>query len=52
MTTGERLVNISTLTSGSALNHFLNISTGGGGQTVYVDRKIEGEIKVIQLSNQ
>ena len=30
-TTGERLVSISTLTSDTALNHFLNIETGGGG---------------------
>jgi len=28
MTTGERLVEISTLTTGTALEHFLNISTG------------------------
>lgn len=34
MTTGERLVNISTLTTGTALDHFLNISTGTGtGET-------------------
>lgn len=30
MTTGERLVEISTLVNGTAMNHFLNISTGGG----------------------
>jgi hypothetical protein len=35
MTTGQRLVDISTLTTGTALDHFLNISTGGG-QTEYV----------------
>lgn len=29
MTTGERLVSISTLTTGTALEHFLNIATGG-----------------------
>jgi hypothetical protein len=28
-TTGERLVAISTLTTGTAMEHFLNISTGG-----------------------
>lgn len=37
MTTGERLVDISTLTTGTALQHFLNISTGTGGDTfIYV----------------
>ena len=30
-TTGERLVAISTLSTGTALEHFLNISTGGAG---------------------
>ena len=30
-TTGERLVSISTLISDTALNHFLNIETSGGG---------------------
>lgn len=34
-TTGERLVAISTLTTGSALDHFLNISTGTGDIRVY-----------------
>jgi hypothetical protein len=29
-TTGEYLVSISTLATGSALDHFLNIETGGG----------------------
>lgn len=29
-TTGERLVAISTLTTGTAMDHFLNIDTGGG----------------------
>jgi len=31
MTTGERLVEISTLSTGTAMEHFLNISTGSGG---------------------
>jgi hypothetical protein len=35
-TTGERLVSISTLLTGTAMDHFLNISTGAGG-TVFVD---------------
>jgi len=30
MTTGERLVDISTLLTGTAMEHFLNISVGGG----------------------
>ena len=34
MTTGERLVFISTLTSDTALQHFLNISTGGGDTVI------------------
>lgn len=29
MTTGERLVEISTLTTGTAMDHFLNIAAGG-----------------------
>jgi hypothetical protein len=39
-TTGEYLVSISTLATGSALDHFLNIETGGGTwptETVLVD---------------
>lgn len=32
MTTGERLLEISTLRTGSALDHFLNIETGGSGE--------------------
>lgn len=43
MTTGERLVDISTLTSDTALNHFLNISVGGG-QTIYRDRPLAIEV--------
>ena len=35
MTTGERLVDISTLSTGTALEHFTNISTGGGS-TEYI----------------
>lgn len=31
MTTGELLVQMSTLTTGTALDHFTNISFGGGG---------------------
>jgi arginine repressor len=34
MTTGERLVSISTLSSDTALQHFLNINTGTGGSTI------------------
>jgi hypothetical protein len=43
-TTGERLVDISTLATGTALQHFLNISTGGGGETIYVERLISGDV--------
>ena len=50
MTTGERLVAISTLLIGTALEHFLNISTGTGGETIYVERLIRGEIEVISIS--
>lgn len=39
MTTGERLVDISTLTTGTAMEHFLNIS-----ETSYVDRNIAGSV--------
>ena len=38
MTTGERLVSISTLSTGTALDHFLNISTGSGGETIFVTK--------------
>jgi hypothetical protein len=34
MTTGERLVDISTLTTGTAMDHFLNIDTGSGTPVV------------------
>ena len=50
MTTGERLVAISTLLIGTALEHFLNISTGTGGETIYVERLIRGEIEVVSIS--
>lgn len=36
MTAGERLVNISTLTTATALDHFLNISAGGVTAVEYV----------------
>jgi hypothetical protein len=36
MTTGERLVSISTLASGSAMEHFLNIDSSGGDITINV----------------
>jgi hypothetical protein len=53
MTTGERLVDISTLSTGTALDHFLNIS-GGGSETVirvfgeYAIRYIHTEQGVIR----
>ena len=31
MTTGEKLVEMSTLTTGTAMDHFLNIEFGGSG---------------------
>jgi hypothetical protein len=40
-TTGERLVELSGLPTGTALDHLLAIETGGGtgtGETIYVDR--------------
>lgn len=54
MTTGERLVDISTLTSDTALQHFLNIDTGGGGDVVYMVQGIlYGEVqKIVPLTGQ
>ena len=49
MTTGEHLVDISTLTTGTAMEHFLNISTGGDGFNIYVSEILEG--KVLELEN-
>jgi len=40
-TTGEKLVELSSLSTGTALEHLLAITTGGGGgtgETIYVDR--------------
>jgi len=40
MTTGEKLVELSSLSTGTALQHLLAITTGGGGgpgETVYID---------------
>ena len=38
-TTGEKLVELSSLSTGTALAHLLAITGGGGtGQTIYVDR--------------
>ena len=48
-TTGERLVDISTLSTGTALEHFLNIETGGG-ETIYVDRAITGVVQVASVT--
>ena len=48
MTTGEHLVDISTLTTGTAMDHFLNISTGSGFN-IYVSEILEG--KVLELEN-
>ena len=43
-TTGEKLVELSSLSTGTALEHLLAITTGGGtGQTIYVDQ-ISAEI--------
>lgn len=44
MTTGERLVQISTLATGIALDHFLNISTGGGGVELIVREPLSGAL--------
>jgi len=41
-TTGERLVEISTLSTGTALQHLLNVDYGGTGETIYVQRAITG----------
>ena len=43
MTTGEHLVDISTLTTGTAMDHFLNISTGDGFN-IYVSEILEGKL--------
>ena len=57
-TTGELLVIYSTLTTGTALEHFTNISTGGG-RTVYYsdaltgvisDEILDGSVQVIELT--
>ena len=42
MTTGERLVQISTLSTGTAQDHLLNVDFGGTGEILYVDRRIIG----------
>ena len=52
MTTGERLVSISTLSTGTALEHFLNIETGtgdGGEVRVYGNYNVtyEGTVSTI-----
>jgi hypothetical protein len=51
-TTGERLVEMSILTTGTALDHFLNISFGGGGgggdATNYLEQAI---LELIFLNN-
>jgi len=48
MTTGERLVNISTLSVATALEHFINISTGSGIEYVFVPSdEAEGKIEYI-----
>lgn len=50
MTTGERLVDISTLSTGTALEHFLNISTGTGGETIYVDRMLSADVSAVAIA--
>lgn len=46
MTTGQRLVDISTLSTGTALNHFLNIDTGtGGGVTIICKDEVAGSLE-------
>ena len=55
-TTGEYLVGISTLTTGTALEHFLNISAGTGtGYPYPVDSIIaalEGDVLVVAESDE
>ena len=48
MTTGEKLVEMSTLETGTALEHFMNISFGGGGgDTEPYPEGFEREILII-----
>lgn len=52
MTTGERLVSISTLETGTAMEHFLNIQTGGGSVGTIVDVILKpNPIAKIQIDN-
>ena len=45
-TTGDRLVEISTLSTGTALQHLLNVDFGGTGETIYVDRALTGFVTI------
>lgn len=45
MNTGERLVSISTLANGTALDHFLNISTGAGETIIRVQKQMKATIQ-------
>ena len=47
MTTGERLVDISTLSTGTALDHFLNISVGAG-EVIYTCLPIEVSVNPVE----
>lgn len=49
-TTGDRLVEISTLSTGTALQHLLNVDYGGTGETIYVQRDIEGIVTVAEIT--
>ena len=49
MTTGERLVSISTLSTGTALDHFLNISTGSA--EIVIRTPLVGNVQKIDLLN-
>lgn len=56
MTTGERLVEISTLTTGTAEEHLLNVEFGGSGECppgpfdMWYNYSVTGEVKQHSIS--
>lgn len=44
MTTGEKILSLSSLITGSALDHLQNVMAGGGGAIVYINGTLSGEV--------
>jgi hypothetical protein len=49
MTTGEKLVELSSLTTGTALDHLLSIEQTGGGTTYVIREPLFGRLQKISL---